>query len=220
MKKSKVNAEGFKNIDTLAHAYILGLLWADGTVSFANNKTKTPQIKHSAKKEDNQDFRKIFQYTGNWGLYETRNQGSYTKKNNILEVNWTSNRELGEFLIEMGYRKKNESPIKIINKLNDEEKQLWFRGFFDGDGSVSIFPKGHHSITFTGSKNQDWKFVCELFNNIGVEKYRERIIESRNAYSSQIRVTNKKDIKIFQNYLYQDLPSLSLWRKREKFMLL
>jgi hypothetical protein len=26
MKKSKVNAEGFKNIDTLAHAYILGLL--------------------------------------------------------------------------------------------------------------------------------------------------------------------------------------------------
>jgi len=120
----------------------------------------------------------------------------------------------------MDYRNKNKSPIKIINILNNEEKQFWFRGFFDGDGSVSIFPKGHHSITFTGSKNQDWKFVCELFNNIGVEKYRERIIESRNAYSSQIRVTNKKDIKTFQNYLYQDLPNLSLWRKREKFILL
>jgi len=220
MKKSKVSAEGFKNIDTLAHAYILGLLWADGTVIFANNNAKTPQIKHSAKKEDNKDFRKIFQYTGNWGLYETRNQGSYTKKNNILEVNWTSNRELGEFLIEMDYRNKNESPIKIISRLNNEEKQFWFRGFFDGDGSVSIFPKGHHSVTFTGPKNQEWGFVCELFDNIGVEKYKERIVESRNAYSSQIRVTNKKDIKLFQNYLYQDLPNLSLWRKREKFMLL
>lgn len=220
MKKSKVNADGFIRIDTLAHAYILGLLWADGTIIFANNEAKTPQIKHSAKKEDNQDFRKIFQYTGNWGLYETRNQGSFTKKNNILEVNWTSNRELGEFLIEMDYRDKNKSPIKIINKLNDIEKQLWFRGFFDGDGSVSIFPKGHHSITFTGSKNQDWSFISELFNNIGIEKYKKRIVESRNAFFSQIRITNKRDIKTFQNYLYQDLPNLSLWRKREKFMLL
>jgi len=220
MKNQKVGTNGFKEINTLAHAYVLGLLWADGTVIFANNNAKTPQIKHSAKKEDNIDFRKIFLMTGDWGIYETRNQGSYTKKNNILEVNWTSNRELGEFLIENDYRNKTCSPDKIINKLNSTEKELWFRGFFDGDGSVTIIPKGHHSIAFIGSKHQDWSFIKTLFNEIGIERYKERIIESRDAFSSQMRISNKKDINTFYNYIYCNSTDIGLKRKQEKFKLL
>lgn len=220
MKIKKVLANDFIEIKTLSHAYILGLLWADGTVGFANNNAKTPQIKHSAKKEDNKCFRKVFLETGNWGLYETRNQGSYTQKNNILEVNWTSNRELGEFLIENDYRNKVTSPNKILTKLNVIEKQLWFRGFFDGDGSVTIIPKGHHSIAFTGQKNQNWGFVEELFKDIGIENYRKRVITSRGGFSSQVRITNKKDLLKFQNYLYSDSLNIGLTRKREKFNLL
>jgi hypothetical protein len=158
--------------------------------------------------------------TGDWGLYKTRNQGSFTKKNNILEVNWTSNRELGEFLIQNDYRNKIKSPNKILNKLGVLEKQLWFRGFFDGDGSITIIPNGHHSIAFTGSKFQNWEFIKNLFNEIGIERYKERIIKSRNAFSSQIRITNKKDINIFYNYLYQNSLNIGLMRKQEKFILL
>ena len=220
MKIKKVSAIDFINVETLSHAYLLGLLWADGSVIFANNKAKTPQIKHSTKKEDNIFFRKIFLNTGDWGIYETRNQGSFTKKNNILEVNWTSNRELGEFLIENNYRNKIKSPDKILSKLNNIEKQLWFRGFFDGDGSVTIIPKGHHSIAFTGHKEQDWYFIIKLFNEIGINKYKERIITSRGGFSSQIRITNKKDLNTFHKYLYNDSINISLSRKREKFKLL
>jgi hypothetical protein len=220
MKIQKVNANEFKKISTLEHAYILGLLWADGTVIFANNEAKTPQIKHSTKKEDNVDFRRIFLLTGEWGIYETINQGSYTKKNNILEVNWTSNRELGEFLIENDYRNKIYSPNKILSKLTPIEKELWFRGFFDGDGSVTIIPKGHHSIAFSGSKHQNWDFVKTLFNDIGIERYKERILESRNAFSSQMRISNKKDINTFYDYLYCNSIEIGLKRKYEKFKLL
>jgi len=220
MKIEKVDSKKFIRIKTPIHAYILGLLWADGTVIFANNNAKTPQIKHSTKKEDNIEFRKIFLKTGNWGLYETRNQGSYTKNKNFLEVNWTSNRKLGEFLIQNDYRNKLNSPEKILDKLNYLQKQLWFRGFFDGDGSVTIIPKGHHSVAFTGHKEQNWSFIINLFNEIEIEKFRERIISSRGGYSSQIRITNKKDILKFYNYLYGDLVHIGLSRKRNKFTLL
>lgn len=220
MKIEKVKSKDFINIKTLSHAYILGLLWADGTIIFANNNAKTPQIKHSTKKEDNIDFKRIFKNTGNWGCFETKNVGSYTQKNNLLEVNWTSNRKLGEFLIKNDYRNKTKSPDKILSKLNNIEKQLWFRGFFDGDGSVTIIPKGHHSIAFTGHKEQDWNFIINLFNEIGINRYKERIITSRGGFSSQIRITNKKDINIFQYYLYNDSINISLIRKREKFKLL
>ena len=220
MKNEKVCSNDFIDIKTISHAYILGLLWADGTVIFANNNAKTPQIKHSAKKEDNIDFRKIFQNTGNWGIYETINRGSYTKKNNILQVNWVSNRQFGEFLIENDYRNKIKSPNKILSKLNRVEKELWFRGFFDGDGSVTIIPKGHHSIAFTGQREQDWNFVRLLFNEINVENYRERIITSRGGFSSQIRITNKKDLLKFRDYLYKNSTEICLNRKYEKFMLL
>jgi len=220
MKNEKVSSNDFIDVKTLSHSYILGLLWADGTVIFANNNAKTPQIKHSTKKEDNIDFRKIFENTGNWGIYETINRGSYTKSNNILQVNWTSNRQLGEFLIKNDYRDKTKSPDKIISIFNDIEKQLWFRGFFDGDGSVTIIPKGHHSIAFTGQKEQDWSFVKSLFDEIKIQNYRERIVTSRGGFSSQIRITNKKDLLKFRNYLYNDSVEISLKRKYEKFMLL
>jgi len=220
MKNKKVSTIDFINIKTLSHAYVLGLLWADGCVSFANNNAKTPQIKHSAKKEDNLCFREIFLNTGNWGLYETRNQGSYTQKNNILEVNWTSNREFGDFLIENDYRKKMNSPDKILNKLNIIERQLWFRGFFDSDGSITVIPKGHHSMAFSGPKDQNWNFVKILFNEINIERYVERMISSRGGFSSQIRISNKKDLIRFNNYLYNNSSEIGLKRKREKFSLL
>lgn len=220
MKNKKVIAEDFINIKSIYHSYILGLLWADGSVTFSNNNAKTPQIKHSSKKEDNIDFREIFNMTGDWGLYETKNTGSYTQKNNLLEINWTSNRTLGEYLIENDYRNKTYSPNKIINTLNDKEKQLWFRGFFDGDGSVTVIPKGHHSMAFTGHKDQDWSFVESLFNEIGITNYKIRIIGSRGGFSSQIRISNKKELIMFYEYLYGYKEEICLKRKREKFKLL
>lgn len=220
MKHKRVNFKDFQSIKTNIHAYLLGLLWADGTVGFANNNAKTPQIKHSAKKEDNETFKNLFLKTGKWGSYCTKNVGSYTKKDAIIEVNWTSNRDLGEFLIEHDYRNKSKSPDKIISELNDIQKQFWFRGYFDGDGSVTIIPKGHHSIAFSSSKEQNWFFIKELFKTIGIENYRERIITSRNAFSSQIRITNKRDLSRFYEYLYETSPEIGLQRKREKFMLL
>lgn len=220
--KNRILFTLFKEIKNREIAYILGLLWADGHVAFANNKSKTPIIKHSAKEDDNQTFKKILNCSGNWNTFISKNIGSYAKSPKTISVNWVSCRVLGEFLIENQYRNKTTSPDLIISKIPENLKSYWFRGYFDGDGSVTIKHKGHHSIAFTGHETQNWNFIIELFKNIDISNYRIRIIESRGGKSSQIRITNKKDLIKFENYIYSDydINEMGLHRKRDQFKLL
>jgi len=217
--KNRIKFSLFENIKDKEIAYILGLIWADGHVSFANNSSKTPIIKHSAKEDDNITFAKILKFSGDWNNFTTKNVGSYAKTPKTISINWVSSREFGEFLIKNQYRNKIESPNSILNLIPNELQQYWFRGFFDGDGSVTIKSKGHHSIAFTGHEKQDWNFIVELFKSIDIINYRIRIIESRGGKSSQIRVTNKRDILKFENYIYSDFDELQLGllRKRIQF---
>ena len=217
--KNRINLNLFKDIKDKEIAYILGLLWADGHVTFANNNAKTPIIKHSAKDSDNIIFKEILKFSGDWNSFTCKNIGSYAKTPKTISVNWMSNRNFGEFLIENQYRNKIESPELILKKIPDKLKPYWFRGFFDGDGSVTIKHKGHHSIAFTGNEKQNWKFIIDLFESISISKYKIRIIESRGGKSSQIRITNKNDLILFEKYLYFDYDDyeLGLYRKRIQF---
>lgn len=217
--KNRINFNLFENIKNKEIAYILGLLWADGCVAFANNPSKTPIIRHSAKEEDNLVFKEILKYSGNWNNYTTKNVGSFAKTPKTISVNWVSSRIFGEFLIKNQYRNKIESPDMILKLIPNNLKPYWFRGYFDGDGSVTIKNKGHHSIAFTGSDVQNWSFIVQLFNNILINNYKIRHLTSRGGKMSQIRISNKKDLLKFENYLYFDYDSypLGLYRKRNQF---
>ncbi|MFW6246945.1 MAG: LAGLIDADG family homing endonuclease [bacterium] len=217
--KNLIKIDLFKEINNKEIAYILGLLWADGHVTFANNKSKTPIIKHNTKTDDNETFLKILQFSGEWRTFISDNTGSYSKTPKKIATNWISNRELGEFLIQCDYRNKTTSPDKILGLIPIHLKKYWFRGFFDGDGSATIKPKGHRSMAFTSSDKQNWSFIINLFNEINILNYKHRIIESRGGKSSQIRITNKRDLMVFDNYLYDDYDEsqMGLYRKRILF---
>ncbi len=217
--KNRINLNLFKNIKDKEIAYILGLLWADGHVTFANNNAKTPIIKHSAKDSDNTTFKEILKFSGEWNSFTCKNIGSYAKKPKTISVNWISNREFGEFLIQNQYRNKVQSPEMILGKIPHELKSYWFRGYFDGNGSVTIKNKGHHSIAFTANEKQDWKFVVDLFHDLNIINYKIRIVNSRGGTSSQIRITNKKDLLKFEDFIYSDYDTnrLGLERKRIQF---
>ena len=217
--KNRIIFSLFESINNKEIAYILGLLWADGHVSFANNPSKTPIVKHTAKDDDNQIFKEILQFSGNWNTFTCKNIGSYAKTPKTISINWVSSRILGNFLIENQYRNKIESPDLILSRIPEDLKSYWFRGFFDGDGSVTIKNKGHHSIAFTGHEKQNWNFIIELFNSIGIANYKKRIVESRGGKSSQVRISNKKDLIRFENYIYSDYDDnqMGLHRKRDQF---
>lgn len=220
--KNRINVSLFKNVNKKEIAYILGLLWADGHITFANNATKTPIVKHTSKPDDNETFQLILKHSGNWNSFTTNNVGSFAKEKKKISINWVSCRELGEFLIDNQYREKYKSPNKILQKIPNDLKQYWFRGYFDGDGSVTIKNRGHHSVAFTGCNEQNWEFIISLFERIGIKNYRIRIVQSRGGSSSQIRITNKKDLIKFENYIYSDYDDyqMGLRRKRDQFKLL
>lgn len=217
-KIKNVDFRQFENIESKEIAYILGLLWADGHVTFANNKAKTPIIKHNSKPEDNFIFLDIFNKTGKWNTFTSKNIGTFSTGNNYISTNWVSSRLIGEFLIDNDYRNKTKSPDKIINKIPDDLRRFWFMGFFDGDGSVTIIKNGHHSVAFTSDKNQDWKFMINLFESININGYKIRIQSTKYGSRSQIRITNKLDIIKFDQYLYQDADdNIGLKRKKGRF---
>ena len=60
----KINFDTFINNYTKESVYLLGLLWADGTVNKKNNMISLECIK-----EDIDYFYPIFQTTGEYGLY-------------------------------------------------------------------------------------------------------------------------------------------------------
>ena len=102
--KNRIKLNLFENINDKEIAYILGLLWADGHVTFANNNAKTPIIKHSANDLDNIVFKEILKFSGEWNTFTSKNIGSYAKTPKTISVNWISSRKFGEFLIKNQYR--------------------------------------------------------------------------------------------------------------------
>lgn len=201
-------------------AYTLGLLWADGSIGFANNRTKTPIIKHSCVSTDYDDISKAINIAYPFRNFITKNIGSYSTKKNSMVCSWMSNRKLGQFLIDNDYRNKSTSPDKILSLIDPKFKRYWFRGYFDGDGCLSIKYKGHKSLTFTSCSTQDWRFVKDLFVELKIEKFKERIVKSRGFESSQIRITRKEDILKFCNYIFEDYDNVGLKRKYEKYLIL
>lgn len=219
----KVNPKQFLKIESPEVSYLLGLIWADGHINYANNNTKTPIIKHNSIEEDNKCFLPIFKSTGNWNSFTTTNEKAIGNK--PISTNWTSNRILGEFLVEHDYKKKEVSPSKILNKIPDNLKHYFFRGFFDGDGSVSVgFSKNgamYKSVSFSASKEQNWIFITDLLDELDI-KFKIRKLEDEKGKSSQVNFFNKHDIIKFFNYINKtnDYNKIGLKRKYEKFMFL
>ena len=217
--KNRVNYIDFKNVTNPDIAYILGLLWADGSVTFANNDAKTPQIKHTCVYYDSNCFDIIFEKTGDWGTYSFENKKSIGK--NKMNANWTSNRELGEYLIANDYRDKCKSPSKILNNIPEKLHHHFYRGFFDGDGCITYYIKEEKykafSILFTGASNQNWNFLSKLFDEMDIV-YKIRKLSDSLGKSSQIYIWRQGDVNKFCEYMYNDSNDSFLKRKYNKYL--
>jgi hypothetical protein len=198
-------------------AYILGLLWADG--SLGNDKNCS--VKVEIVKEDLQNLSRIFNATGKWNYYE-RVRGDW-KPIASYSIN---NRIFFNFLIENDYKNKSlVSPFKIIDIIPENLKHYFFRGLIDGDGCFYINQKQYtYQFTVTSSYEQDWSYLENLLKNHDV-KYsickRQSINKKTGKMNSfsVLRITNKNDIKKFGEFIYKDYDSdeMGLNRKYKIF---
>jgi len=215
MSKSIIDINDYKSVDKKEIAYILGLIWADGCVTFANNSSKTPIIKHSCVSYDSKSSDIIFSNL-KWRLFYYNNNKSLGK--NEMSVNWISSRDLGEYLISENYKNKNNGTY--IYKNFEKLKSHFLRGVFDGDGCITISKSmvkyKQISIYFSSTQNQDWKFITDILDEINV-KYKCRICEDKLGRSSQIFINKSESIINICEFMYKDSDGIRLERKYNKY---
>lgn len=124
------------------------------------------------------------------------------------------------FLKQNDYKTKNLSPDKIILKIPKNLKQYWWRGYFDGDGCISLFSKNKCHVIFSGPINQKWDFVDALFKQLRIKKYRKSKVQSICGQSSKVCISNRGDCFRFLNYIYQGrmMDKIGLNRKYKKYL--
>lgn len=209
----KVNPEQFINVQTPEAAYILGLLWADGTI-----KTKCYITRIGLVKEDFDLISHIFDKTGQWAS----TLSNFHNRRPAI-VKYTCNKILWTYLYNNDYYiKSGASADKILSRIPDGLKHYWWRGYSDGDG---CFMKNAAVSGFqiTSVIDQDWSFVEKIFNQLNINSYKIYKTEQKNGYrSSDIKINNAFDIEKFGSYLYSTYAKdgIGLSRKYNKFLLI
>ena len=157
-----INSNQFLNIQTKEIAYLLGILYADGTIRHTKKRICYPIIL-SSKSDDANTIYNTIMSTGKWNFY------TYKKNNHSISLFTTYNKKIWDFLYENDYYEKSErSATKILSKIPNNLRSYFFRGFLDGDGYIRVKKKIENSVVFTGNSKQNWEFIIDLLKSINI----------------------------------------------------
>lgn len=212
-KKYDINENYFEEIDNNNKAYILGLLYADGTIFKTTAKINLiysdNQILYDIANEIYND--KKYQIKNVEGRLKKWKNGKYyySKKQTVLLL---TRKKIVTDLIKHGCYANKTFKIRypIINFHKD-----FIRGYFDGDGCfyVSNKYKNNNRINITANN----LFILDLFDIIKKEINIEGIItETKIKNINRLNIYGNKKVKKFLDWMYND-SNLKLNRKYEKY---
>jgi hypothetical protein len=197
-------------------SYILGLLWADGTI-YKN------AINVELKKEDMLALLPTFESIGSWNYYERQRVKKGLPFGSVQSQLNTSNKHLVNFLISMDYKNKTVGPRKILQHIGDQYETCFWHGFFDGDGCLYIGNGANKSITlqFWSGIDQDWSplttFLQKHDTSYKIWKYERQKPSGVVHRSSCLGVKNTNSIRNILSLFY-DKESKGLVRKYDKYL--
>jgi hypothetical protein len=216
----RVNPNTFINCNSKEAAYILGLLWADGTLH-----GKSEIILHCVK-DDIEIFYPTFKATGDWDLrfYQQPNR----KPDGTIS---TCNKIMSDYLRSVGYGPHTfDSASKAISAVPDSLKPLWFRGLLDGDGCWHTGKRntrkvGHaYCVSVAGAYQQDWSYFAVLFDELNIKwsviKVKRELDNGKVHSNSVIRVCGKSNLISLGDYIYSSYSDdkIGLPRKYDKYL--
>ena len=214
MQRYKCNFDFFSDL-TEKSAYWLGFIYADGCIESSRDRLtislSIKDLEHLKKFQD--DIEATHKISFNKARYSEKYK--YTEKCSIR----ISSKKIKEDLGKLGCEPRKSLTCKFP-KISNEMIPHFIRGYFDGDGSVSIvkcknrkYPMLDISIIGTESFLQDLKII------LGFSKEKALKIDKRLKSSISIRTLRFSGRFIgekFYNYIYKD-ATVFLNRKREKF---
>ncbi len=186
--------------------YLLGFLWADGSI-----RKNVHEVRCAFLKSDADVINHIFRYTGDWKektFKPKENDGSHRKEITEFSV---YDKNFYDFLKESDYRDKStRTPTKILAKIPPDLRHYFWRGYFDGDG---CFHKNIANIC--GPIEQEWDDFIKLLNNINIQ-YNFKLYDMIAGKSSRITICGYDNVLKLGIYLYQG-ELFGLQRKLDKF---
>ena len=205
-----VNVELFQKIACPETAYLLGFLWADGYVALGS-KDKKYTIGANFALDDFRDIEHVFDFHGKWG--KSIFKADFRKDQIRIR---TVSKPLGELLASLGYRSKTLSADKILSCIPEDLLCFWFRGFFDGDGSIFL-RKNKPRVSFYGPREQNWCFLERLCRKLKAT-YRIYRRTNNTGSNSTFSLRSYEDCHKILKYLFQGRP-FGLMRKYEKYLM-
>ena len=169
-RKYTLNENYFDNITSSNQAYILGFIYADGSINLNKN---TLSICISEKDKSILEFIiKELEYSGNIKLKIIKNN-----KYSLLTI---VSKKLINRLNELGIIQNKTYNSKNLPRISKSLFNDLLRGFFDGDGSIYKNSNIGYSVCFS--------------SNIYILKIIKKYLENKLIKSSNIRFRNKNSI--------------------------
>lgn len=202
-------------------AYVLGLIFSDGTVEDVRKSSRTCYLGITSKdKQLILDIQKVMSSEHN--LYH-RKEHQYKfpdQRTGISKENWTlriGSKKLFDDLVKLGLKPRKSLSLKFP-EISNEYLNFFVRGYFDGDGSISTYiTKGRKAyrlrITFTCGSKQFLESLSKRLNT--VLRIGDKNIYFQHAYKLMY---NKYDSLKILDFMYKDLDKAPfLDRKYDKY---
>lgn len=215
LRKYKIDENYFNKIDNEHKAYTLGLLYADGT-----NNEKKNIVKISLNEEDKDILIKVKK-----PITPDKPLRYYTPKKGKIQCSFViDNSKISKKLSKLGVINNKTFKLKFPSYLEDTLVRHFIRGYFDGDGCISLsYPKNYpnypkYYISFTSTEEFLYVLQDILLNklNISKRKFNNRHPKRKNNIRT-LQIGGNLQVKKILEYLYKD-SNIFLDRKYNKYM--
>lgn len=204
-----VNENFFDLIDNEANAYFLGFMYADG-----NNRPDNAGFSMNLAERDIEIlnvFKEKIQSSAPLYFIKKAREKWHNQYAVKVGSKYMSNR-----LTQLGVMPNKTFKIKFPDFIPDEILHHFIRGYFDGDGSISISQKsGNVSIVGTTFFCLTMKEIIKYKVGINAGIYTPN--KNHNVNIDVLRFGGCNQVLKFYNYLY-DNATIYLKRKRDKFI--
>lgn len=218
-RKHTVNHHYFDQIDSEEKAYWLGFLWADGSISkTATRCSGKNRLTLSQKIKEIKHLKKFADALHSDSSIQIR-EPMPNQKIAVLHIN---SRLLCESLENIGYGNKQDR--LNIPKMPKKLLRHFIRGYFDGDGCLSIYEQKVKQWTI---HRQEWSLTGpqRLIENIRDILNQQTTVSpsvkiktyARTNKAVSLRYGKKADIDTLYHYLYDD-ATIYLDNKHQKFV--
>lgn len=205
-------------------AYLLGFFYADGYASKKTKYRKTTKdfIDHYSVgieilTSDSESIKYCLDKVGIIYTSSKRFRKNSPREQTAFRI--SAKEPLRDLFIHTCQNKNN--PKKALEVISIEYHPYFLRGFFDGDGCISVSKRNKARMYFYGTYDFIWNPIFDIFQTLDIHYIYQQIVRKQSKHkSSHVFISNKFGIiKLFE-YIYPDrIFDFGLYRKFEKLKL-